>query len=908
MANEKTIKATLVHKTSGDPSKNGELVINESTDGAILKTKIEGVEKIIVDQESRDEIANIKEQLGINAETGEGDTILSRLTQLEEIPVEKGIGASSIQQAQRTNKIVKVNGKKYFAISEEMAGHISEDDEHVIPNPDKTKPEDAFLLEYGAIGNYSAVLGADATAENLHAVAINNSTLARGEESFAQGYETVAEGNSSSAMGSRTWARGKASHAEGYLTQARGDFSHTEGQETYVELSAIAAHAEGRKSQAKASYTHAGGNMSVALSQNAFAHGFGNIAGGRGFRIIAQEPILSEEGKGKYTLSSTDGIKNLLDNLDEEETLNYSVRMFFGAYKTGKILEVNGNTITVDNFVDREYRDSKDINAPYEGDDFNKDSNPRNYNYLMIVGHPELGDMEVGFNALAFGENTIASDRSSAAFGSGTKALGWYSHAEGQLTTAGYCSHSEGRSTEALGEYSHAEGVWTQSQGDYTHTEGHYTHARGKAAHAEGYGNTNRPKKVDTVEELRAAWVEKKFHTADGQGSHIEGTSNVAYGNYSHAEGAETFAEGSNSHTEGAATYAIGSAAHAEGSGSTATSNYSHTEGLFTQTVIGENATSEAQAAHAEGYNTIASDEAAHAEGISTKARGKWSHAEGESTITKGISSHAEGAKTVARGNHSHAEGSSTTYVDTDFADFSALETAWKTNKFLQAFGTASHAEGQNNITGGSGSHAEGVQNIANAEAAHIEGALNIVKSQYGHGEGLQTEVIPKDGATNGGRAAHAEGYNTNATDEAAHAEGYSTNATGKWSHAEGNTTTASNIAAHAEGSGSQATGAYSHAEGQDSRAVGTGSHASGRHTIADADYMTAVGKYNIRNTNALFAVGCGESDTNRANCFTTGINASKEAYIKVGKTTLTEAQLIKILNFIDKIADDEEV
>lgn len=39
-----------------------------------------------------------------------------------------------------------------------------------------------------------------------------------------------------------------------------------------------------------------GGNQSIAYSLNAFAYGFGNKAGGRGFKIVAQEEILNKDG------------------------------------------------------------------------------------------------------------------------------------------------------------------------------------------------------------------------------------------------------------------------------------------------------------------------------------------------------------------------------------------------------------------------------------------------------------------------------------------------------------------------------------------------------------------------------------------------------------------------------------
>ena len=71
--------------------------------------------------------------------------------------------------------------------------------------------------------------------------------------------------------------------------------------------------------------------------------------------------------------------------------------------------------------------------------------------------------------------------------GSGTKASGGFSHAEGFLTTAsGDNSHAEGSSTTASGDGSHAEGSGTTASGSYSHAEGENTIASGVNSHAVG--------------------------------------------------------------------------------------------------------------------------------------------------------------------------------------------------------------------------------------------------------------------------------------------------------------------------------------------------------------------------------------------------------------------------------------
>lgn len=70
-------------------------------------------------------------------------------------------------------------------------------------------------------------------------------------------------------------------------------------------------------------------------------------------------------------------------------------------------------------------------------------------------------------------------------------AIGNYSHAEGQLTTAsGTASHAEGANTTASASCSHAEGANTIASGPAAHAEGYITTASGRNSHAEGQVTT----------------------------------------------------------------------------------------------------------------------------------------------------------------------------------------------------------------------------------------------------------------------------------------------------------------------------------------------------------------------------------------------------------------------------------
>jgi hypothetical protein len=268
--------------------------------------------------------------------------------------------------------------------------------------------------------------------------------------------------------------------------------------------------------------TTLGGTKTTALSLNSFASGFGTIGGGRGFKIISQNGL--EGTDGCYELSSVDGIQELLD---AGEVLQYGVRLSSVSYAKGIITSVVGNWVNVTNFDSSlTLKDETDFNPPEE-DRFNPDEKPTVANYFVIIGHPELGDRDIGFNSVAFGENTMATDRSAAAFGRDTKAIGEFSFAEGYGTMAIYASHAEGKHTKALGETSHTEGYKTEAHGSKSHAEGSATKAMGDASHAEG-----------SSYQVNGATFSQSLE-AKGYASHAEGGASQTGENahYAHAEG-----------------------------------------------------------------------------------------------------------------------------------------------------------------------------------------------------------------------------------------------------------------------------------------------------------------------------------------------------------------------------------
>ena len=132
-------------------------------------------------------------------------------------------------------------------------------------------------------------------------------------------------------------------------------------------------------------------------------------------------------------------------------------------------------------------------------------------------------------------------------------AVGDWSIAEGSGTIAkGRASHAEGAYSKALNDGCHVEGYQTEATGYWSHAEGEMTKVTSYASHAEG--------SYCTLPDGT-----KRYGTAAGYASHIEGGGCHATGSCSHAEGLATTVSGAQSHAEGRYTIASGGAQHVEG-------------------------------------------------------------------------------------------------------------------------------------------------------------------------------------------------------------------------------------------------------------------------------------------------------------------------------------------------------
>lgn len=279
-------------------------------------------------------------------------------------------------------------------------------------------------------------------------------------------------------------ATGNFSHAEGCGTNAIGLCSHTEGNETTA--SSAYAHAEGGYTSAMGFSSHTEGLSAVARGTCSHAEGMWTKAGSDYQHVQGKCNI--EDSNSKYAFIIGNGTDN--DNRSNALAVDWEGKIYVNNSATG---------VDVSQLLTEEvYNAGK--TTPYG-------------TQYVIAGETYT----VGRNAEIFNDYN------------NNKAIGEYSHAEGNRTTAtGSAAHAEGGALLASGTSSHAEGGGTTASGNYSHAEGSNTTASGLIAHAEG-----------------------EFTNASGRNAHTEGTNTNANGECSHAEGTYTIASSNNQHVQG---------------------------------------------------------------------------------------------------------------------------------------------------------------------------------------------------------------------------------------------------------------------------------------------------------------------------------------------------------------------
>lgn len=342
-------------------------------------------------------------------------------------------------------------------------------------------------------------------------------------------------------------------------------------------------------------------NSNKALSTGSLAFGINTYAGGKGYKIIATSD--NGDGTGTYTLNTVEGI---------EVGQTYSSVLLLANYQAGTIQSISGNVVTVDGYL------ATSLNPNTENV-----NNYVVYNFLLIDGHPELGDTEVGFASFAAGSDTHATNTLSTAFGRGTRAIGKYGMAINDRTVAGHGALSTGRESKATGAFSFATGMLTSATGNAAAAFGEETIASGDCSVAFGAADTQA-----TAREAIAAGHGVK---ATAQGAAAFGGATTAGGQYAFVAGVESTVS-----TQGAAAFGYkntvtenGTYAFAEGQNNTASGAVSH--------VGGSRSTASNAAAFAHGIQVTASGEGSTAfGGIGNTAAGKYSFVAGEGSVANG--------------------------------------------------------------------------------------------------------------------------------------------------------------------------------------------------------------------------------------------------------------------------------
>ena len=239
-----------------------------------------------------------------------------------------------------------------------------------------------------------------------------------------------------------------------------------------------------------------------------------------------------------------------------------------------KVVAISGDSIMLEQDDTYDYAKKSDLNSYYKKTEVDTAiaqaiADKANTSDVLVKAAQTLTDDELtqvrtnlkfigkslgGKTVTVDGTDYTASDTAEI-FGDYTSniAVGDWSIAEGSGTVAkGRASHAEGAYSKALQDGCHVEGYQTTASGYWSHAEGEMTVVSSYASHAEGSYCTL----PDGV---------KRYGTAAGYASHIEGGGCHATGSCSHAEGLATTVSGAQSHAEGRYTIATGGAQHVEG-------------------------------------------------------------------------------------------------------------------------------------------------------------------------------------------------------------------------------------------------------------------------------------------------------------------------------------------------------
>lgn len=192
----------------------------------------------------------------------------------------------------------------------------------------------------------------------------------------------------------------------------------------------------------KATYATQFATGGKAISRDNTVLGDGTQAGCKGYRIVGCVDN-GDKKTGTYTLE-----RYIEDSYAVGDT--YSMCVFNAKDSNeyiydlkGKITAINGNIVTVDNFVAMTV----------------KDTPVADQNTFWVVAKPTVGYVNVGECAMATGKDTKAIGGYSRADGLGTSALGKYSYVGGVGTRAVFGAFGYGRYLEILAQHGAGFGI-----------------------------------------------------------------------------------------------------------------------------------------------------------------------------------------------------------------------------------------------------------------------------------------------------------------------------------------------------------------------------------------------------------------------------------------------------------------
>lgn len=261
-------------------------------------------------------------------------------------------------------------GKIFFTSAEDW----EQNSETIMIKQEMLAPKDVYkTLDRGYLPYYQGIHFEEA---------FNDSNIATGYYSHAEGYNTVASGTYSHAEGNNTVAEGSGSHAEGRYTRTLQFDAHAEGQFTY-------ARGEG---------SHAEGESTIALGNHSHAEGASNT----------QDDLLTS----RFNIESTD-ISNRRIYIPESEWDDERIREGYAIQNTDAIIwDINkGNRwIAISPITEEEF------------------TNLVSSSLIYI----DQKNVAAGFYSHTEGVGTYAGGRGSHAEGTGTVATADSQHVQGR--------------------------------------------------------------------------------------------------------------------------------------------------------------------------------------------------------------------------------------------------------------------------------------------------------------------------------------------------------------------------------------------------------------------------------------------------------------------------------------------